>query len=116
MFILTESLSIEKGNLSCSCEGIEGRNLLRGVKMGYILPIQHDGYQQYVNRSLYAAGRYSHIQPTTAIQASNTYRQEEKNQHDQQFAAVLACKMKTVKTNKAVTTAAGKGNLFNASV
>lgn len=81
--------------------------------MGYILPIQYDGYQQYVNRTLPVAGRYSHIRPATAIQLSNTYHNEERKQNYQQFADVLERKMKTVKTNKDITNSTGSGNLFN---
>ena len=84
--------------------------------MGYILPIQHDGYQQYVNRSLPVVGRYSHIRPTTAIQLSNTYNNEERKQNHQRFADVLEHKMKTVKANKYITISTGNGNLFNESI
>jgi hypothetical protein len=81
--------------------------------MGYILPVQHDGYQQYVNRSLAVVGRYSHIRPTTATQLSNTYHNEEKKQTHQRFADVLEQKMKTVKMNKDITISTENGKLFN---
>jgi hypothetical protein len=79
--------------------------------MGYILPIQHDGYQQYVNRSLPVGGRYSHIGPTTAIQLSNTYNNERRKQNHQRFADVLEQKM-----NGYVAISTGSGNLFNESI
>lgn len=84
--------------------------------MGYILPIQHDGYQQYVNRSLPVDVRYSHIRPTTAIQLSDTYNNEGRKQNHQRFADVLEQKMKTVKTNEDSTISTGSWNLFNESI
>ena len=84
--------------------------------MGYILPIQHDGYQQYVNRSLPVGGRYSHIGPTTAIQLSNTNNNEGRKRNHQRFADVLEQKMKAIKMNGYVATSTGSGNLFNESI
>jgi hypothetical protein len=81
--------------------------------MGYILPIQHDTYTQYANRSVPVQSHYSHILPTAAIQLTNKYMEEETKQNHQRFVDVLEQKMQTVKPTKFTSSFTGKGQLFN---
>jgi hypothetical protein len=78
--------------------------------MGYILPIQHDTYTQYANRSVPVKSHYSHILPTAAIQITNTYIEK---QNQQRFVNVLEQKMRTMKSTKNTASFTGKGKHFN---
>jgi hypothetical protein len=81
--------------------------------MGYILPIQHDAYTQYANRSIPVKSHYSHILPACAIQLTNNYITEETKQNQQRFADLLEQKMRTMKTNKYTSSFTGKGKHIN---
>ncbi|WP_269431545.1 hypothetical protein [Bacillus sp. SA1-12] len=39
--------------------------------MGYILPIKHDAYIQYANRSVPVKHDYSYTYPVAAVQSAN---------------------------------------------
>lgn len=81
--------------------------------MGYILPIQHDAYTQYANRSVPVKRHYSHILPTGAIQPTNKDISEETKQNQHRFAAILEQKMKAMKSNKYTASFTGKGKHIN---
>jgi hypothetical protein len=74
--------------------------------MGYILPIQHDTYNQYVNRSIPVKYQYSHIFPTDAIQLTKKDIKEKK-QYQQCFSDVLDQKME-IKLSAASSLEKGK--------
>jgi hypothetical protein len=78
--------------------------------MGYILPIQHDAYTQYANRSIPVKSHYSHILPAGAIQLTNYYIAEKTKQNQQRSADLLEQK---IKTNKYTSSFTGKGKHIN---
>ncbi|MCV9888786.1 MULTISPECIES: hypothetical protein [Bacillaceae] len=78
--------------------------------MGYILPIQHDTYTQYANRSVSVQQHYAHVLPTSAITLNTRHLRESPQAEQQKFADILKDKMKQ---NKYIATYTGKGNHLN---
>ncbi|MGM7719653.1 hypothetical protein [Metabacillus sp. Hm71] len=75
--------------------------------MGYILPIQHDAYIQYANRSVPMQQHYSHTYPIAAVPSAK------KELKQQRLAAPYDQKIKIPKTNKDFDSFSGKGQFIN---
>lgn len=76
--------------------------------MGYILPILHDTYNQYVNRTIYKEAPYSEITPVTKSKQANL--NEEMGSQLKPETAVQS-KVKKNKYNDSFLT--GKGQFIN---
>lgn len=80
------------------------------IIMGYILPIQHDTYTQYVNRSVSVQQHYAHVLPTSSIKLNQQHLRENTKTETNKFADILKEKMKNNHYSSVYT---GKGQLFN---
>lgn len=78
--------------------------------MGYILPIQHDTYTQYANRSVSVQQHYAHVLPTSAIKLNQHHLRENTKTETNKFADLLKEKMKNNHYSSVYT---GKGQHFN---
>lgn len=108
--ILTEWNSIEKLKIKDSISSYQGIRRKKGeLAMGYILPIQHDTYIQYANRSVPVQKHYSHTLPTTAVQSISNFNREEPFQQQHQFADILEQKKRILKNNQNSGQFFGKG-------
>ncbi|MCJ2145172.1 hypothetical protein ABE057_18815 [Bacillus paralicheniformis] len=85
--------------------------------MGYLPPVHHDQYTQYVNRSISQKSNYAHIQKITNIPSERAYREVEKREENQTAAFRRVLEKKRKKTlNRRVAEKAESGRYVNESV